>query len=249
MDLVEYNKVKFIEVYGLRRSGNHAIINWIMNNTSNLKDGGSPTELISLFSDLIFTSYLGDTLHINDVASGWAIKRKYYLKGLIDGYISIGFKNIILSYEDLPFTNSYYDLDKNEYNFLKNSKKIIITRDIENVFASRVKKGMEINEGVFNTWVKNENAPSNITKVKFEDWLLSKNYRDRISKDIGFKNKDITNNVSKVGGGSSFKDITSENIDKDKLPNRKKEVEFPEDVLEILQREETQKLREKFGYI
>ena len=92
-----YNGVEFIEFYGLRRSGNHAILAWLLKNLSN-HDSEIET-LIEPFPKLGFVSKrCGDVYHINDIGSSFWIGNPDYLAGLIDGYVSMGAKTIILSY-------------------------------------------------------------------------------------------------------------------------------------------------------
>jgi len=249
MNLVDYDNIKFIEVYGLRRSGNHAILTWLINNLNTEESNNyEPAYLIAPTPELGFISqYLGDVIHINDVGSNWALNNGKYLNGLIDAYVSIGMKTVILSYEDRPYNASFLNVG---YSFLKNSTKIVITRDIKSIFASRVMGGhsfFNINKTILETWLKNEN--SDCTKIRYEDWLTSRSYRDDTSTNLGLQNIDITHIVSTAGGGSSFKDQTTGLIDKDKLLNRYKSFEFTKEVQDLLNSPEVIQKRKEIGYI
>lgn len=251
MNLIDYkgNDIKFIEVYGLRRSGNHAILSWLINNfNTEAVSSVEPTPLIAPVPELGFIAqYLGNVIHINDVGDAWALTQGNYLKGLIDAYVSIGIKTIILSYEDRPYTNSFFNMG---YSFLKESKKIIITRDIKNIIASRLKNskniGLAINRKLIDTWIENENSDN--LKIRYESWLTSKEYRDSIALKLNTNNKDIIDLVSTAAGGSSFKDQSTGKIDKDKLLNRYKLVEFSREIEDLLNLPELVNKRNEIGY-
>ena len=240
---IDYSEIEFVEVYGLRRSGNHAIIAWLLKNMCT-KEVTNTEPLIMPFPDAGFISQrCGDVYHLNDVGSVWAQRNPAYLRALIDAYISMGAKKIILSYEDYPHKMGHYDFNKDQFYFLENSKKIVITRDLANTFASRIKRSMVkfgepnwnktpnpffINQRLVTIWMFNELFKG--TKIKYSDWLTSKEYRDQISKDLNVPNRDITSEISNAGGGSSFKNT----LDKDTLLSRYKQIEFPKEIIKML---------------
>ena len=249
--LMNYTDVNFYEIYGLRRSGNHAIIAWLMNNlNSEIIDYKEPIPLIApMPSEGFISQYLGDVIHINDVSSNWGIKGGNYIKGLIDAYVSIGMKSVIVSYEDTPYTHSFSNIDN--YACLKDSTKIIISRDIRNIVASRIKKnklGCVVNNHIIDVWLKNENSPENINIIRYENWLTSKDYRDNISNKLGLTNRDVTHIVSAAGAGSSFKDQSTGTINKDILLNRYKTIEFSPDVESMLSRTDVEEKLKKLNY-
>jgi hypothetical protein len=247
----DYSNIKFIEVYGLRRSGNHAIIAWLLHNLNESEDLNLH-QLISPTPEEGFISQtIGNIIHLNDLASPWASQTGTYVRGLIDAYISIDKNIVLLSYEDVDYTFSLYEVGPS-YKFLKDSTKIVITRDILNIVSSRLKKnktGFKVNKTLFDRWLVNENISNNGTLIRFEDWLISKDYRDRIANILGLDNKDITDHVSNAGGGSSFKDQKSGKIDKNALLNRSNSIDIPKEIKDLLNSEEIILQRTKSGYI
>lgn len=107
--------------YGLRRSGNHAILEWLIQNIGNLgqRKVVFDRRLISVNS----------AAYINEANSYKTIEELSMHHSLADKF----YESLIVSYEDvglnyvLPITVGY--------------KNIVIIRDIPNLFASRYKKG------------------------------------------------------------------------------------------------------------
>jgi len=211
---VDYSKVKFIEFYGLRRSGNHATISWLMNNLNGNEKPQDPEVLIAPVPELGFISQrVGDVYHINDVLSGWASKNRPFLRGLIDAYVSVGAKTIIISYEEMHPGLSYSANDA--FKMLKNSEKWTVLRDWDKLIASRSKQMLnkeisrkvflDLNQDLIDRWLKSVHSSSDINKIHFDSWCKSKEYRDELMEKVNLPNKDHTSHVSKAGGGSSFK--------------------------------------------
>lgn len=248
-----YNGVNFIEFYGLRRSGNHAIIAWLMKNLSSYE--AELETLIAPFPELGFISKrCGDVYHLNDVGSGWSVGNPEYLAGLIDAYVSMGAKTIVISYEDYSPEASLLHTFPGKFDFLKGAKKIALIRDLVNVISSRYKAQQKIspekvsfgvNIDKVNYWIKT--AIGSEFKIKYEDWLTSKEYRDQICKELQIPNRDITNHVSSAGGGSSFSGIFP--VNKDRLLNRHKEVNLPKEWGFYLETIEVIRARKTAGYI
>jgi hypothetical protein len=247
-----YDDIKFIEFYGLRRSGNHAILAWLLKNLSSIES--ELENLIAPSPEIGFISKrCGDAYHLNDVGAGWSVRNPKYLAGLIDGYVSVGAKTIILSYEDYGPSASLFNKYPDEFYFLKRSKKITLIRDIVNVLASRYKASTSqigkkvtftINDSKIGSWV--ECATTTELKIKYEDWLVSKEYRDFICECLNITNRDLTDHVSSAGGGSSFSG--TEKVNKDRLLNRSKEVDLPEEWKIHLSKAEVINARNALGY-
>lgn len=250
-DAWNYKDVQFIEFYGLRRSGNHAILGWLIKNLSS-SDSNIET-LISPNPNIGFVSQrCGDVYHINDVFSSWAVNNPKYLAGLIDAYVSIGAKVIILSYEDRECNSGWINVQPQIFSFLKESKKIIAVRDISEIFASRYKSirdkdleeiGFNVNVEKVNAWILN--ILSSFIKIKFEDWLSSREYRDDVCRSLGIYNRDFTEHRSIAGGGSSFEDIPLSNQIKDRV-NR---IEIPSEWKRFLVEHSVTQARRKMGYL
>ena len=213
---INWKKINVIEFYGMRRSGNHAILSWFMNNLNTEgRSGKDPEILIAPYPELGFISQrVGNVYHINDCASSWAVNNPAYIRGLMEAYISVGAKTIILSYEDTSPTHSignenYYP---EIFPMLKGAPKMIALRNLEGMLASRIKAtndadkpgiNFEITEYTIVNYINQVFHP-NATKVHFESWCNSKEYRDLVMYNIKLPNIDYTSHVSKAGGGSSY---------------------------------------------
>lgn len=255
-----YDGVQFIEFYGLRRSGNHAVLAWLMKNLdrndSELQEVISPTPEIGFL-----VKRCGSVYHINDVGTGWATNNPAYIAGLIDGYVSSGAKTIILSYEDYEPQASLGLTFPSFFPFLKDALKIALVRDLPNVMASRHKKIegikakganpeewglLDMNVNKINAWIYCA-IEEKSTKIRYEDWLTSKEYRDEFCKNLNIPNLDYTGHMSSAGGGSSFTG-TEEVPNAEDLLNRWKSVDIPKEWKGYLDTPPVIRARRKAGY-
>lgn len=201
------NKTQNFHIYGLSRSGNHAIIFWIINNI---------VDSISTVGQEIYIDYHNIVCYINNVN----IKNKLYQHLINTDKFSYLFK----SYED-TYTN-------------KNTS-IVILRDFLNLLCSRYEKFHNNKHNIclnnqyicdlhhlIETWKQHSHSRRKL--ILYNDWLVSKNYRDNISKNlIGIPNiKDKIDIISEIGQGSSFND-------KDYL-SRYKSVHLPQHMKDII---------------
>jgi len=230
-----------ISVYGLRRSGNHAIVEWLNKNL-----GGSPVQ------NKISSRFLhsGSSCYLNSVT-------EYEYSSIFEvnyKFAMINFPNVIATHEDC-FT-SY------ETRLTKGFPKIVIIRDILNVVASRYKLLMKrhpdkvdngnlcsINENIFQIWIENVlSAKKKCMLVKFEEWVASRQYRDAISAKLKVKNLDVMGQMSFHGGGSSFGNLSSTPSLTD-LNNRWKQVDIPSKFIRRIESQDIKSLRKQLGYI
>lgn len=232
-----------LSVYGLRRSGNHAIIGWLINNFSN----GSP--LIQVKHPLIITR---DTCFINDILECY---RNDISSLRIDStFARSNFENIIISYEDVsPRVTTEFSADM---------RKVTVIRDIKNVTASRLKrmkemknseghqKRLRVDEKFVRLWAEHAIAilEERVTGIIFENWSSSKIYRDEIAEKLGIKNIDITDTVMPYGGGSSFSGMTPQPPTANELRRRYLQVEPDQNIAKLLESEEITFLRSCLGY-
>ena len=232
--------VQFIEVYGLRRTGNHAIISWLIHN---LDDTYEELEtLVSPYPEWGFLSQRkGHVYHINDAYEPWCITNPAYVRGFIDAYAAQGAKYIIISYEDQPTTTSLYELYKEYYPMLQGAQKIALTRDIKSLLASRVRRtgGQNLASGSFHIseeLLKTYKAlAAHHSVINFESWLTDPEYRTERSTTLFNKpNIDVTNHVSQAGKGSSFLK-PGELPDPKDLLKRAEQQALPADVLQLLE--------------
>ena len=193
--LIRANKSKTIyQVYGMKRSGNHAIIEWISRNEK------------------------GWVLHCNHIKKGQhpleAIQKRIKLRK--------GKPVLITSYEE--YASKKFQLDFNEKIFGRATSKfnILILRDPFNLFASRYawKHDKKFNEPgkhrdrkikiwksnakLFLDWEANPDDSMNIP-INYNRWCVDENYKNQIAERLSLTqaNSDI-NQIQRFGGGSSF---------------------------------------------
>lgn len=226
--------MNLIEFTGMRRSGNHAIIFWMLQNLSNLDnfkvkqyvDESSyinHCEIISTDEFLYFNNV--NLRRCDDVHKTLSRERR---------------KWIIISYEDCHVN---YGITL-PYEF-ENRYKFSIVRDVRNLVASRLKR-LEINKnnenhiipnsymiifkGFFQYYISHKNWK---TPIFYDKWLVDKNYRDSICDIVKVPNVDKTNYVSPFGNGSSFVGVQ---LDKpENLLNRKDSFKIPEPILKRIE--------------
>ena len=232
--------MSFYAIYGLRRSGNHAILEWMIKNF-NQKD-----ERYVIKHRLITS---GNTCYLNAI-NEYIRSRDLYIDY---NFAKITYKNLLVSYEDVPI--SYVS------KYTRGFKKIVILRDIINVVASRYKRRLEkdpksvayklmkIDENLFKCWISHASSfKKNVPIIRFEDWLSSEEQRNKIANSLGLKNIDGINTIPFHGGGSSFSKMEKVPSEKDLL-NRSEQVNLPTEILERMQKSDILNLRQKHGYL
>lgn len=222
--------MQFIEVYGQRRSGHHAVISWLIKNFEQ-----------HLGYDKVY--YINDVLH-SRFASGENLN-----KHLVYQMWKSAPEVIILSYEDAPTTVSRLEdrIDRT---------KIVVVRDIVNTAASRHQRAitagtlhradchMKMTQEFADIWIEHATHP-NI--FKYENFLFSKPERDALSRKYNTPNYDITGVVNEYGNGSSF--VGQSVDDKKKYLKRHEMVQLPEDVIGLLNQPKVLAIRKLLKYI
>jgi len=225
-----FRKKDVYVVNGLRRSGNHAFINWFTNALEK-----KPTTYEVLQGNVSQTSN-GRTIFFNEV-NFFGIMTFISMIRLQKSMIAKS-SFIIISLEDYVSNNITPFIPKN-------AKKISITRSSLNIIASRLHKQIElaksgysrgdmsIDAAFFNrlNWIHNsENLGWLIWN--YDSWLQNdNNYRKHFlnSFQLTF---DLSPEMSKEGGGSSFTGRKN-NPDIAQLISRWKKVEWPGRVLDL----------------
>jgi hypothetical protein len=208
---------KVYEFWGMQRSGNHAILNWQLENFS---DGSQKQPILDrcpmnhrIADDNSF--HTNDTLFLNAIVRD---DKKNISDINLRKYIKLKFNNIIFSYEDSHFNKSLG----------LPCKQFVIMRNLENLIASRLQDPIEwrIDDNFFEMW--ETHARSNIPKIHYDKWLVDKSYRDSIAQMFNTDNKDITSTMSVAGGGSSFIGMK---LDKpENLLTRYRQIDIPPDI-------------------
>ncbi|MCF8359100.1 MAG: hypothetical protein K9H26_10100 [Prolixibacteraceae bacterium] len=230
---------EIFNIYGLKRSGNHAIINWL----SGQFEFEFYNNIIPIAPILKGEKKIPDIIHFNnwiETQNLTSFKKKSiknktcYVVSLEDHFLEIK-----------PFI---YDPDS----IVKN---ILILRTPENLFASRIRKASKVNNPayplVFNNnmqraidlWLQyvkeffNEtNFLVNKVCILFDEWYINKAYREETSQKLGITFDDINySRISTLGGGSSFNNISNNNfnlLNRSKLLN-KYELNLLQEVMKI----------------
>ncbi len=198
---------KEIHFFGLKRSGNHAVINWLLKNSISKKP-----------------------VHINNVYDLVEIPPKVILPISVQSKVSDKTDLLILSYEDVSLTSIInIPLFSPSNNLLKDSERhnILLLRDATNFIASRMRilKSIEdaqvtnpiqkvTMEKVVDLWISyakeyigETNYIPNKVLINFDNWFSNKQYRDNLISRLFHSgvNSDLgINEVLPNGRGSSF---------------------------------------------
>ncbi|GAA5520556.1 hypothetical protein LQ318_02410 [Aliifodinibius salicampi] len=187
-------------VIGMRRSGNHAFINWLTNALEEQYASLKPKI------DNLYITSTGKTVFLDEVniKSG-----KRFLSVLWNNRELI--KNcqyLIISAEDCG-------PNYNNFRIPKWNEAIYIKRSVLNVVASRLrylqKKASEgigysehnVDVSFFETLLEWHSIPENFKVWEYEKWIVSKEYRLNFLQQLELK-VDIIPTMSSQGGGSSF---------------------------------------------
>jgi hypothetical protein len=223
----EITNQKEIRVLGLRRTGNHAIINWIE------KQAGDAVHLNNLRVDenpykYIYQAFSGKGHQLDRWMAQETSRYPQYrgeegklllqreAKGMIQP------KNVLItSYEDYPIpkvaskraerTHDYY-LGKSRQRF-----DVLILRDPFNLAASRLQKGFttvkSLSQTVADMWVDYAKEYLGETQylrnikvvINYNQWVLDKRYRQAVAHQLGLEFSDAgLQEVPLFAGGSSF---------------------------------------------
>lgn len=224
--------MKIIHFYGLRRSGNHAILEWLLHSMGKNMD-----------KDVVKLNRIikrGDVAYFNDC--GWWSSNPLDFNRDLAEQENKGLRTAILTYEDLDLTYKKIDTTYS---------KIVLIRDIFPLAASRIKRGsgdMLVDQKFVDKWISYARSfeDSSCLNIKYEDWLTSKEYRDNFLLKLGYLNLDKIDQVSTIGDGSSF---VGKSLDsKENLLNRHKQVKFTPEIEKLLNQPRVVEWRKRIGY-
>jgi len=222
LDFFSNPSINITEFFGLRRSGNHAIIFWhLFNLSSNLQR--------RLFSRGCSGCLETNTFFFNDVNNKISDK-----VGRVLHEHQLKPTNLIISHEKV-FSSCG-----------KNTTKCLIMRDVINHCCSHYKKfflpRIHINSKISEyakTFIKHYKLSmelfedSDVIPINYNEWVLNVNYRNELADKLHTNNKDITNFIPRAGGGSSFT-ATNRVDDKSVYFERYKMVKLPDEVRDVI---------------
>ena len=253
-EMSDYTNEIEIRFFGQRRSGHHAIMNWVYHHFS------------------------GPSSYINEIGRIREISPNSYYKNASEEQIEKDRKGdffrkecLILNVEDGNLQTVSQEIEDSKFYPRGLSKKIVnilVLRDPYNLFASRLKKSINegtpevwwIGPGSVRTWIQHAREFMNKTNllgeglvaVSYNHWFTDIDYRKGISHKLGLEFVDDGFlMVPSHGGGSSF-DGTSQDRSANSMRVLERWQEFRgvERYEEIFENEELVRLsREIFGEI
>lgn len=195
-------------VSGMRRSGNHAFIQWftnaLLNANANLEYG---TDKIGWFTGKIST---GELFHLNEMNT---MGIKFQLICLYRNYKLLRkCRYVIFSFEDTVPDDLVYRLTnaRNHIFVRRNTLSLVASRIqgmIRDARKGRANLGFEVNEQKLTT-IKDWRAKCAI-QWHYDEWLVNTQYRQEFLDKFGLT-YDSVPNLSVQGGGSSFGESVNE---------------------------------------
>lgn len=238
--------MEYYYIYGLRRSGNHAIMEWILNN----KCGDSESKNPEWICDHRIKTNRKNIIYYNDITSkpdthpGW---KTTWQSTYHSTYKNFSFQYFSVEEQYIsPYSTEFCDSNK----FSKQVVQIFIIRDIFNLISSRKKMMGCFSELAMKYYLdmykeyKNQyrTDPDNTLLINYDKWLVDGDYRQEIADRLKLETNNENNVISEVGGGSSFK---TKQVDKMGLLTRYRS-ESEEYILNCLNKEVLEITRDNF---
>jgi hypothetical protein len=206
--------MKRVNFYGLRRSGHHAIIFWLINNLGGCEE--------TLYSKEYFNKK-ENLYYINDITTHEAI-------------LPTDYNWLITNVEDKLFNRSEngFVIVRDFYNLLCSRYK----HYNENIGFDR---SQYISNIYYLIMVWKQNVKTHLTHkqkvISYNEWLTSKEYRNEVSSRFSILNTiDNIDYVPIMGGGSSFIGIQKEQ-DVQRYFERYKQVDLPSEMLDVINKD------------
>lgn len=243
--------MKIFEIFGLARSGHHAVINWMIKNVC-----GQEAEMkwkLDLLDGRGVT-YINEANLDTEVTLQYIKEQANNTK-----FLFLSYENCDLDFSILNTEKKYYfptSLNLDSIKGFHYNRRIIILRNFYNNLASRLKANQEniilsregtvlqwdVGQRFINFWKENaKNILNNkFYGIKYEDWLVDKNIRNEFLREVFGINEYYDNNVQ--GTHSSFGELKN-------LNERHKQIEIPDEVKELIKKDnELHFLIGKLGY-
>lgn len=198
---------RVVIVNGLKRSGNHSIINWML-----------PQSSFLFFNNILpLAPLLEGTKSFPEPVDFEVWKRRQSRRSQIS-HDSSNTRDLILSLEDHDLTLRFFS------SMPPNTTSVLVLREAENLFASRIRKAFSIEHPAYprehnhvitrakELWKQHAREFLGITSIlsnkvciSYDRWFSSVSYRKRISSELRISYTDQNFSlVPETGGGSSF---------------------------------------------
>lgn len=182
-----------IQVFGLKRSGNHGIINWLYNQL----DGS-----VSFCNDLNFAQK-PYTAPIRKSKISFKTKESTLITSFEDYSIETIKQNISSQAQVIIIIRDPFNLFASRFTKKMGDGDKFRQEEAYRLEIIKKYKGY-LKEYLLNCNLENNYSP-NIIFITYNQWHFDKNYRDSICQKLGIVNKDIgKDEILNVGGGSSF---------------------------------------------
>lgn len=192
-------------LYALKRSGSHALVNWLLAQTS-----------FSFYNNVAPVLMCGSQIKEYDSFSAWQASHEPYLTSTLPKSKK---RRFILSIEDQPINYLPYSIDNHSQRIV-----LLLMRSPANLFASRIRKAFSSENQAYSRTVDfilkravllwkiqarevlgETDFLKNKLFVYFDLWVSSKAYRQLVASQLNLEFNDIgVQRVSAIGGGSSF---------------------------------------------
>jgi hypothetical protein len=235
----QINNNKEYRIFGIKRIGNHAIINWIFTQIQGITvflnncyiDGGNRLKLYDGVGRIDCKNI--DYWHFKQKLWFWE-RNPFEGKEIVtyskkdkrfksDKLKLLAKEAVIISFENRDIATLTAHLDNNHERLLGNSRQIfsvVIMRDPFNLFASNYQKwGKKSLQGIVELWKTfaqkfieyQESNDKYLLGINYNEWFANSLYREKIAKvlDLPFNDQGI-NTVREFSGGSSFDGFSPE---------------------------------------
>jgi hypothetical protein len=200
--------MKQINFYGLARSGNHAVIFWILHNLSK--------EIVEISKhQQIYADKEKRVCFVNNAIN--------CISDFRNKFDASSYTYVLKSYEDIDGSEGFV--------IVRDFLNLVCSRykHYGEALAYRSQYCVGL-ENVIALWKKHVLSSE---VVSYNGWLNSKEYRDKVGEKLDIPNiNDKTDYVSTIGNGSSFGGVRL--FDKDNYLRRYQQIKLPQHMIDII---------------